>query len=672
MSLSQRKDYLRLATATPKTALSPSHSDLIEHLSNVLLKRQEKDGHWHFALDDNITMNAEYILFHRWLNLKNPELIAKLAQHILNTQNADGSWSLYYKGPGNLSCTVEAYFALRCAGYEANLAALQKAKDFILTEGGIPASRVFTKIWLALFNLFPWEGIPIIPPEILLAPRGVPFNIYEFSYWSRTTIIPLTILFHLQKMTSVPFNLDELYLTPADKFKTDFNVPPPVDDSWILKSQKWSRWDLSWINWEQVFVALNRGASVYESKIPIKPLRNYCLQKAKKWILSHQEAGGDWGGIQPPMLNSIMALHAMGMKLSEEPIQKGLEALKRFTRGVSSSIRSHSHEKKDAAILQSCVSPIWDTALSALALLEAGADPKAEHLQKTKEFLWENRIQVKGDWAFKAKLRRNQAFAAWCFQYHNAGYPDIDDSAVVILVLHKLGMTKEELAPALHWLWAMQNTDGGWGTFDRDNNQTILNRIPFADLKSLIDPSNPDVTGHVLETLGELGFDHHYPAVKRAIRYLKFTQKTDGSWFGRWGVNFLYGTTAAIVGLRKVGEPADAPYLQRALKFMLSRQNKDGGWGESCASYGVNAAHGVGESTPSQTAWALMALHACRSPQHPYSAAIENGISFLNSRKAEDGLTELEFTGTGFPQHFYLRYDGYRSYFPLIALGRLH
>ncbi len=649
------------------STLTQDVQGLLDFIGPVVSNRQEQDGHWHYSLDDNMTMNAEFIMFHHWLGLKNEVLIRKLSHSMLKRQNPEGSWSIYSDGPGNLSTTLEVYFALRLAGYASSHEALVRARDFILKEGGVPKARVFTKIWLALFELYPWTGIPMIPPEILLAPRQIPFNIYEFSYWSRVTIIPLTILFHLQKTKAVDFTLDELYLHPADKQKTELIPPPPADESWFIPNTKW---DISWVNWEQVFIALNRGVSIYESKIAIKPLRRFCVQKAKNWILKHQEESGDWGGIQPPMLNNIMALHALGMSLDSEPIQKGLQALYRFTRGVSDSIRAHAHEDHSEAVLQSCVSPVWDTALAVLGLLEAGEDPQSKSLQHAKEWLWDQRIRKKGDWALKARLRRNQPFAAWAFQYSNSHYPDVDDSSVVTLVLHRLGMSLKELQPAIHWLFAMQCTDGGWGTFDRDNNQVILNRIPFADLKSLIDPSNPDVTGHVLETLGELGMGQS-PQVKSAIRYLKLTQRSDGAWFGRWGVNLLYGTTAAVVGLRKVGESTQAPYIQRAIKFVLSRQNDDGGWGESCASYHLTPPTAAPVSTPSQTAWALMALEACMDPENSYEGEIRRGLEFLKSRRAEDGFYEKEFTGTGFPQHFYLRYDGYRNFWPLIALGRL-
>ncbi len=652
--------------------LSVTHfRDPLETLSNnlqdLLWTKLNKQGHWHFPLDDNITMNAEYIMFLRWLDLDDGVLMQRLAKGILSRQSNDGSWNLHYNGPGNLSTSIEAYFALRLAGYPANHSALVKAKDYILSQGGIRQARVFTKIWLAHFGLYPFEGIPMIPPEIMLAPRGLPFHILEFSYWSRVTIVPLTILFHLQKIKSLDFDVDELFLSPSDKVATDYLEAQEADHSWIIKT---SKWDWPFINWEQVFKALSLGVAVYESKIPLKPLRAFCVERAKQWILSHQEESGDWGGIQPPMLNSIMALHALGMPLTATPIQKGLAALNRFTRGISDSIEVlESAENSDIAILQSCVSPIWDSALGALGMLESGVSPNDTRLQTIKTFLWESRSTLKGDWFTKAKIKKNTPTAAWSFQYFNSQYPDIDDTCVVTMVLHRLGMTTKELQPALAWMMGMQGSDGGFGTFDRDNNQTILNRIPFADMKSLIDPSNPDVTGHVLECFAELGLSHSLP-VRRAVRYLKRVQRPDGSWFGRWGVNLIYGTSAALVGLRSVGEPAQAPYLQRALKFLLLRQNDDGGWGEGCDSYIPNTQISRWNSTPSQTAWALLGLSIFPLDETTLSAMMR-GVNYLESRWTDNGLSEPEFTGTGFPQHFYLRYEGYRHYFPLIATGRL-
>jgi len=665
MSLAEGR--LKSLSTTQINDQSLGFADISEHLQSALWAKQKEDGHWHYPLDDNITMNSEYIFFLFWMDEEKSPLIPRLANFLLQKQQADGSWNIYEGGEGNLSASIEAYLALKVAGFSTEHPQLLKAQEWIVNNGGIPKSRVFTKIWLALLGLYSWEGIPIIPPEIMLSPRGTPFNIYEFSYWSRTVIIPLTILFDVKRMKKLSFHVDELYPTPESKF--DLRIPEPVrvDESWIIKK---SLWDVPLLKWDQVFYTISSGVGIYENKVPVKPLRQFSLKKAKDWILARQDPSGDWGGIVPAMMNSVMALYASGYKKTDEPVQKGMEALRRLTRGESKTIRPHDTDNQDSATLQSCVSPIWDSALAALGLLESGVPPTDERLQKTREWLWDNRITVTSDWALKAKLKPGQTFATWCFQYFNRFYPDLDDATMVTLVLHRLGMTHEELKPAIRWIFAMQNSDGGWGTFDRDNNQWILNEIPFADLKALIDPSNPDVTGHVLETLGEMGYGGSKQA-RAAVQYLKQIQRPDGSWFGRWGVHTLYGTCAAVVGMRRVGEPIQSPSLQRALQFILTRQSADGGWGESCDSYHPQAENGRGTSTPSQTAWALMSLHALRRHPDEFSAEIQRATEFLRSRMQEDGLLEKEFTGTGFPLHFYLRYDGYRNYFPLIALGRL-
>lgn len=641
---------------------------LLKHLQEVLFNRQEADGHWHFALDDNVTMNAEQIFFLHWMDEAQNPVIQKLAQGILNQQKSDGSWSLYADGPGNLSASIESYFALRLAGYSAQDQALIKAKNFVLKSGGIPKARVFTKIWLALFGLYPWEGIPMIPPEIMMAPRATPFHINEFSYWSRTVIIPLTILFHEQRVQSTNIQLDELYVHEKDKKDLRFIDPIPVDETWIEKPKFIGS---KWIKWDNIFNALNSWVNFYENLSPIKPKRLSSLKKAEEWILNHQDTQGDWGGIVPAMQNSVMALYSLGYSKNSEPVKKGMEALERLTRGLSKSIRPHAHEKSDSAVLQSCVSPVWDSCLSGLALLESGVSKDDPAIAKAKDWLWAKRITRRSDWTMKSRLRAHEDFAAWSFQYFNEFYPDLDDTAMTTLFLHRAGMSREELEPAIRWMFAMQNDDGAWGTFDRNNNQWILNQIPFADLKSLIDPSNPDCTGHVLEVLGELGFNRSDRRIQKAIDYLKAFQRPDGSWFGRWGVHTIYGSCAAVVGLRKVGEPIDSSTIQRGLQFILTTQNPDGGWGENCDNYAPHVKTALGKSTASQTAWSLMLLESCQKTKSDFAEPIEKAVSWLKTRMQDDGLEEKEFTGTGFPMHFYLRYDGYRVYFPLIALGRL-
>lgn len=656
--------------------LSPGFLELKQHLETVLWEKYRPDGHWHYPLDDSVTMNAEYIFFFYWMGLEEKEaaLIKRLKNFLLQQQNKSGGWSLYYGGEDHLSSSIEAYFALRLAGVSKDESLMQRAAERIRSHGGPGKSRVFTKIWLAFFELYPWAGLPMIPPEIMLSPRGTPFNIYEFSYWSRTVIIPLTVLFHHKKTRALNFDLDELY--PDAEAKKDLSYPPveTVDEAWFKKPYQKS---LQWVSWEPLFMALNKGLNLYETGIRKKPLRRLALSRAIRWIEDHQDPEGDWGGIMPAMMNSVMALYVSEGNLENERIQKGMEALKRLCRGISPNIEAHATEDASVATLQSCVSPVWDTALASLALLESGCSPSDARLQKTKEWIWNARIQLQSDWALKAKLSPGEETAAWCFQYHNAHFPDLDDTAMSLLVLSKLGMSTEDLKPGLNFIFSMQNEDGGWGTFDRENTQWLLNEIPFADLRSLIDPSNPDLTGHILECLAELGLSDR-PEVKRAIAYLRDFQRPEGSWYGRWGVNLLYGTCGAVVGLRRVGLKASDPMLEKAKTFLLSQQNEDGGWGESCGNYKPGTQTAKGTSTPSQTAWALMSLEALLDSagggDQAYAlvkAAIDRGIEFLRSRQQADGLLEPEFTATGFAMHFYLRYDGYRNFFPLIALGRL-
>jgi squalene-hopene/tetraprenyl-beta-curcumene cyclase len=505
----------------------------------------------------------------------------------------------------------------------------------------VEASRVFTKVYLAIFGQFDWRAIPSIPVELNLFPAWFPLNIYNFSSWARSTVVPLSIILDFKPVSPLTNDVTvrELYSEP--------NRLPP------LTTKK-----LSLLSWNWIFNILDRLLKTIEH-LPVRPLRNKALIKTEQWILDHQEPTGDWGGIQPAMINSIFALSAMGYPVTSEPVKKGLEALKRF-------IIEDDHE----LTLQSCISPVWDTALTSLALLYSGMAKDHSSLTKAGTWLASKQIFRKGDWSVK---RPSLEPGGWAFEFDNSWYPDVDDSAVVILLLKKYAdqevVKRENLHKGLNWILGMQGKDGGWGAFDVDNDMRFLNQLLFGDLEAMIDPSTPDLTGRVLEVLGSFGYGLADDVVQRAIAFLKLTQEEDGSWWGRWGVNHIYGTNTVLAGLSAIGEDMSRPYVRRAVMWLKSKQNADGGWGESCESYRQTPSNACSKrSTPSQTAWAMLALMEAGEAA---SQEIQNGVAYLLKRQTnEGGWHEAEFTGTGFPKYFYLRYDNYRNCFPLMALGK--
>ncbi|MFH1017190.1 MAG: squalene--hopene cyclase [Pseudomonadota bacterium] len=616
----------------------------IRHLESL----QTQAGCWEGRVYDNVTITAEYLMFLKFMGILDDSTAQRAKQTILDGQLPDGGWPIYGDGPSEHSATVEAYFALKLCGLSPRQSALKRARELILKRGGIQSARVFTKIHLAMFGEYPWGKIPVINPELMLLPKQAPIHIYEFSSWSRSVIIPLLIIFHAKPVHP---------LSPDERI-SELNVPERRSS---LRSRiRWMReapWDL-----EKIFTVAQTALSIYE-KSPVKPLRSRALDMAEKWIWNHQDPMGNWGGIFPAMANSLIAMRLRGHSLDDPRMKKGLRML-----------RSFAEETPQAFRMQSTVSPVWDTAIAAYALLEAATPPSDARIQKAAEWLLRLQIlDVRGDWRFKVHPHTRPG--GWPFEYENDQYPDIDDSALAILALLPLE-TEEHLGPAvskaidraIEWIVGMQGSDGGWGAFDRDNNRKILNQIPFADLKSLLDPSSPDVTGHVLEALGAAGCSRGAPVIDHAVQFLRRTQEQDGSWFGRWGVNYIYGTAAVLSGLKFAGENMKLAYLRRAANWLAAVQNKDGGWGESCESYDENRYVPLGHSTASQTAWALIGLMAC-----PWSdeESIERGVEYLLARQKPDGTwDEPEWTATGFPQHFYLRYDLYRSYFPVMALGR--
>ena len=613
----------------------------IEKTSAYYLEGQHEDGYWWYELESNVTITSEYLMLLHFLGERNEEREMKIAGHILNNQRPDGTWSIHFGGEGDLSTTVEAYFALKLVGFSEKDPRLRKARKFILANGGIENCRVFTRIFLALFGEFDWRAIPSIPLEVNLLPSWFPLSIYNMSSWARSTFVPLSVVLDQRPVRLIPESarVRELYA------------------SGTVHSR--SRNKLSSISWKRFFLLMDTVIKAVEDT-PVRFFRKGAMRYTKKWVLDHQDHTGDWGGIQPAMVNSILALASLGHGVSYGPIKKGLEALERF-----------AIEKDNELVLQSCISPVWDTALTSLALLQAGVEIKHPSVEKACKWLASKQIFRKGDWS---KKRPDLEPGGWAFEFENSWYPDVDDSSVVLMLLYRFAdeefIKRGNLDKGLRWILGMQGKDGGWGAFDVDNNWRILNQLPLGDLEAMIDPSTPDLTGRVLELLGQVGYDTSEKSVLRAIKFLRKTQEGDGSWWGRWGVNYIYGTCTVLSGLRSVGEDMNAPYVRKAVQWLTDHQNQDGGWGECCESYGDDSLKCRGASTPSQTSWALLALMAARED---ISEEVIRGVRYLLKRQKEDGTWDEEwFTGTGFPKYFMLRYHNYRNCFPLMALGKFY
>jgi squalene-hopene/tetraprenyl-beta-curcumene cyclase len=606
-----------------------------------MLSIQHSDGYWWAELESNVTMAAEHLLLEHFLGAGDPERWNRLFWYLLKLQKTDGSWPVYFGGPGNVSVTIEAYFALKLAGLNPEAPAMRRARAFILASGGVGKARVFTKLWLSLFGQFDWDALPAMPPEVIFFPSWFPFNIYAFASWARATIVPILVLSHYKPVVSVPDSaaVDELYVDPDDRRRIRFTR------------------DRRPITWRNFFLTADRVLRRYERR-HVRLLRRAALAACERWIVSHQEDDGSWGGIQPPWVYSLMALKCRGYGVDHPVIKRGLEGL----------WGDFALEQSDTFTVQPCLSPIWDTALAVTGLREAGVPADHPALLRAGRWLLRKEIRSPGDWCVNVK---GVEPGGWAFEFHNDRYPDTDDSAEVMIALRLLDL-QAEYHPArdraLHWLRAMQSKNGGWGAFDKDNTKRFVTRIPFADFGATLDPPTEDVTAHIVEMLALHGESSQVPVMQKALRYLWEMQQPDGSWWGRWGVNYIYGLGAVLPALVAAGVDPRDPRLQEAIAWLEKRQNPDGGWGESCASYDPGVPPGTGPSTASQTAWALLALLAA-SP--PTSASVGCGVDYLIGTQSADGQwPEDEFTGTGFPRDFMLKYHLYRNYWPLWALGR--
>ena len=618
------------------------------------LKQQNREaGYWVAELEADTTLTSEYIMLRRFLNLVDSEREKKAMRYLIQTQLENGGWPIYSGGPADQSASVKAYFALKLCGVSAEEPFMERARRLILDNGGVVSANVFSKIALALFGQYDWRGIPSMPPEIILAPQWFYFNVYAVSYWSRVVIIPLLIIFAHRPLCRISKEqgIEELYVKSPDHIQ--YSEEPPF------------KRDAVWLSWRNFFVWLDAVLKLYET-YPIKSLRKGALKKAEAWMIDHIQGDGGLGAIYPAMANSIFAMHALGYSTDHPMMVKALKEIEALE--VYTPAREGGHHPATLH-LQPCFSPVWDTALVLNTLIERGMSLDHPAIMRAASWLRSLQTRRVGDWIVSSPSAKP---GGWYFQFENESYPDVDDTAAVVIALTKLEKNHpadrdEAIRRGCEWALAMQGSDGGWGAYDKDNNRLIFNKIPFADHQALLDPSTADLTGRCLEMLGTLGFDRTHPVVTPALEFLQQEQEPDGSWYGRWGVNYLYGTWCVLSGLQAIGVDMSAPWIQKAVAWLESVQNQDGGWGESCLSYANTEWSGSGESTASQTSWALMALLAADVSD---SISVVRGVNFLLRHQREDGVWDEPYhTGTGFPRVFYLRYHGYSKYFPLWALA---
>ncbi|MDQ6940687.1 MAG: squalene--hopene cyclase [Verrucomicrobiota bacterium] len=617
-------------------------NDAIARAQENLLRQQKPDGHWCGELLVDSTLCSDYVLFMHWSGDVDEAIQKRCVRHILKRQLPDGGWNIYYGGPSEVNASVKAYFALKLAGHSADLPFMQEARANILRLGGIPRMNTFSKLYLALLGQFPWQYLPTIPVEMILLPKWSPFHIYKMSSWSRAMLIPLAIINHFKPTRELPGlkQLHELY--PLGTEHKDFTLPR----------------DARTFTWRNLFLRADYAIKII-SKLGWRPMRQRALEEAERWMLERIGEGSDGlATVFPAMLNALIALRALGYETTHPVYQKAMNDF----RGL------FVDDPKDFRI-QPCLSPVWDTAINIISLAESGLAPDHPALQKAAKWLVDKEVRVRGDWI---ENNPHAEASGWAFEYNNVYYPDTDDTAMVLMGLrlvrpNEQSKLEELFARAIDWQLSFQCKDGGWAAFDKEVTTPWLEDMPFADHNAILDPTCSDLTARTLELFGYIGFDPKRDCVRRAVKYLIDTQDDDGSWYGRWGVNYIYGTWQVLRGLRAIGENMTQDWILRGRDWLESCQNEDGGWGETCASYDDPTLKGRGISTASQTSWAIMGICACGDLDRP---SVQRGLRFLLNQQDDDGSwTEPQITGTGFPGVFYLKYDFYRQNFPLMALA---
>ena len=627
-----------LSPRPPAPDLSALDS-LIAEQADRLAAAQRGDGHWVFELEADATIPAEYILYRHFLGELDSALEAKIAVYLRRIQGAHGGWPLFHGGDFDISASVKVYFALKAAGDDPDAPHMKRAREAILAHGGAARANVFTRSLLALWGEVPWRAVPVMPVEIMLLPKWFPFHLSKVSYWSRTVIAPLIVLMALKPRAKNPkgVRIAELFAAPPETVR-NWHRNPTGEFAGTL---------LLWTD---------RMLRAVEHRMP-KKRRARAIAAAMKFVEERLNGVDGIGGIFPAMVNAVLAMEAAGYAKDDPRLVTAKEAIDRLL-----------VVRQDEAYCQPCWSPVWDTGLAAHALMEARNERESPAMEKAADWLLEREIKtLKGDWAWQ---NPGLAPSGWAFQYQNDHYPDVDDTAMVAVALDRMNdpRCRDAIKRAEAWVIGMQSKNGGWGSFDIDNDKYYLNNIPFADHGALLDPPTADVSGRCLAMLAQLGYKKGHPAAARAIEYLKREQEPDGSWFGRWGTNYIYGTWSALTALNAVGEDPSQPYIQKAIDWLRSRQHVDGGWGEDGATYWNERRAERKESTPSQTAWAILALMAAGEVDDP---AVARGVDYL-AKAPREGVRWKEewYTAVGFPRVFYLRYHGYAAYFPLWALAR--